>query len=46
MRKLREEGPIVKDIGDLMLARVRLEEPGPLYCGHRSGGGGRGRAEV
>lgn len=24
MRKLREEGPIIRDIGDLMLARVRL----------------------
>lgn len=23
MRKLREEGPIIRDIGDLMLARVR-----------------------
>lgn len=42
MRKLREEGPIVKDIGDLMLARVRPEETGPLSHGCVSGGGGYG----
>lgn len=36
MKKLREEGPIIKEISDLMLARVwppGLEE---------AGGGGRG----
>lgn len=42
MRKLREEGPIVKDIGDLMLARVCPEETGPLSHGCTSGGGGYG----
>lgn len=42
MRKLREEGPIIKDIGDLMLARVRREETGPLSHGGRSGGGRHG----
>lgn len=34
MRKLRDEGPVVGEVGDLMLARVR--------CGpHRGGGAGR-----
>ena len=35
MRKLREEGPIIKEVSDLMLARVWLPRP-------RGGLGGRG----
>jgi hypothetical protein len=38
MKKLREEGPIIKDISDLMLARVRLQT---FPSGKEEIGGGR-----
>ena len=34
MKKLREEGPIIKEIGDLMLSRVREDRGGRAPKGH------------